>query len=145
MSITPWLDYDINCDPVMTQSTTAARSLPEWQQDVWPGFASYCDDCHNTATATDPLAAQAQQALGYDNEQQAYNQLRDRNFANSKTGALGSPAFWAARGERTDGRDNTLAKYTPNYGSQVWGYRFSTSTTACVTARASTPLAGPTH
>ncbi len=47
-------------------------------------------------------------ALSYTNESGAYSELKTKNYANSKSGALGSPAFWAARGERADGRDNSI-------------------------------------
>jgi hypothetical protein len=64
-------------------------------------------------------------ALDYVDESSAYNRMRFRNYANSLLGALGSPAWWAARGERTDGRRNDLAKYQPNYAAGQWGFRFS--------------------
>ena len=85
-------------------------------------FNQYCGTCHNSNLSNNSAALQA---LSYGEEGDAYNKLKSRNYANSKVGALGSPAFWAARGERTDGRDNNLAKYQPNYGNGVWGYKFS--------------------
>lgn len=116
---TPHVDYDASCTPQLVNSGEAARSLPEWKADIWPGFDSYCGDCHREGAGN----AAALAALSFNGESQAWNRLRARNYADVKLGALGSPAFWAARGERADGRDNTLTKYQPNYASQDWGYR----------------------
>ena len=117
---TPFVRYNRWCQPVMRWSRKPTKRIPEWTQDIWPKFDQNCGTCHNSNTSTD---AAALTALDYGGEQYAYNKLKNRNYANSKVGALGSPAFWAARGERTDGRNNDLDKYQPD-GSQ-WGYEFS--------------------
>lgn len=120
---TTYIDYDANCNPVALPSTNAALSNPEWKADIWPLFDQKCGTCHNTAQSSNPSA---QAIFGYSNESEAYSVMLSRNFANSNLGALGSPAFWAARGERTDGRNNNLAIYQPNVSSGQWGFRFST-------------------
>ena len=117
---TPFLRYNRWCQPVMRWSRKPTKRIPEWTQDIWPKFDQHCGSCHNSGTSTDALALAA---LDYVGEQDAYNKLKNRNYANSKVGALGSPAFWAARGQRTDGRNNDLDKYQPD--SSQWGYRFS--------------------
>jgi hypothetical protein len=119
---TPFLTYDADCNPVLRQTRRPTRTIPEWNSKIWPGFDQYCGDCHNSNRSTD---AEALAALDYDEEAEAYNKLKGRNYADSTLGALGSPAFWAARGERTDGRNNNLAKYAPDYAAGAWGYRFS--------------------
>ncbi len=122
VSQTQFLSYDAFCQPTLAVDPSPALDVPEWSQDVWSRFNQYCGSCHNSGQSTDPTALAA---LSFVDESSAYQQLKTRHFADSVVGALGSPAFWAARGERTDGRDNTLAKYQPNYASGEFGYRFS--------------------
>ena len=124
VSKTPRVTYDAACQPVVINTNAASFDHPEWKADIWPKFNSYCSNCHAN-TGAHPSAPQARQALSYSNEAGAYNQLQNRNWANTRSGALGSPAFWAARGERTDGRNNNLPKYQPSYGAGEWGFRFS--------------------
>ncbi len=119
---TPFVTYDRFCQPVMRVSRRPSRKTPEWTNDVWPGFSDYCGSCHDSTVSKN---AAALAALGFAGEEDAYNQLMNRDYADSKMGALGSPAFWAARGERTDGRDNDLALYQPDYANGDWGFRFS--------------------
>jgi hypothetical protein len=119
---TPFVRYDASCNPIMRMIAKPTRRIPEWKTNIYPGFEVACGGCHNVNRSNDPAALAA---LGYADESSAYNQLRSRNYANSTSGALGSPAFWAARGERTDGRNNNLPKYLPDYANGVWGYRFS--------------------
>lgn len=98
--------YDAQCRVRLAVDTTkATQEMPEWKADIYPQFDQYCGPCHNSNVSTDPLALGV---LSYSNELGAYNELKSKHFANSRSGALGSPAFWAARGERTDGRDNSL-------------------------------------
>lgn len=119
---TTFLRYNRYCEPRVRRTRRPARSVPEWTSDIWPRFDQHCGTCHSSQQSSDPAALAA---LSYSGEQDAYDKLKNRNYADTKLGALGSPAFWAARGERTDGRDNDLAKYAPNYSAGVWGYRFS--------------------
>lgn len=126
---TTYIDYDPECKVLVKTSNTPTTSLPEWKTDIFPKFDQYCGKCHNT---TSPDAdSNALEIFDYDDELEAYVKLRDRNFASSKQGAMGSPAFWAARGQRTDGRDNSLSIYVPDLNTEDgtptinWGYRFS--------------------
>ena len=119
---TTFLTYDRFCSPVLRANRRPSRRIPEWTHNVWPGFDQYCGDCHNTNVSSNPPALAA---LGYTDEADAFQKLKARHYANTKLGALGSPAFWAARGERADGRDNTLAKYQPDYVNGDWGFHYS--------------------
>ncbi len=121
-SQTRYVEYDANCRPRLTSSATPVRTLFEWKADIWPGFQKHCGGCHD-ATRSHDVAALA--ALDFVDEESAYDALRERHYASSAQGALGSPAFWAAYGQRTDGRDNNLPVYRPDYLAGVWGYRFS--------------------
>ncbi|NOT29523.1 MAG: hypothetical protein HOP15_03635, partial [Planctomycetes bacterium] len=120
--LTTFLDYDADCKPVVRTSASPSLAAPEWKADIWPGFDQHCGDCHNIVRSSNSAAMLA---LDYGTEQDAYDKLKARNFAGSELGALGSPAFWAAYGERTDGRDNTIPDYQPDYASAKWGYHFS--------------------
>lgn len=127
---TPYIEYDAFCNPVMKTSSSPTRDIPIWQ-DLYPKFDQYCGSCHNSVTATNPQKAQAQLALDYTNETDAYNKLMSRNYMGTRLGALGSLAFMAARNERTDGRNNNLAAFTPNYASQQWGFKHSNHPDLC--------------
>jgi hypothetical protein len=119
---TTYVTYNKQCGPVVNTSNRPTKKIPEWTTNIWPKFDQYCGTCHNANHSSNTAALQA---LSYGEKGDAYNKLKSRNYANSKMGALGSPAFWAARGERTDGRNNNLAKYQPDYANGVWGYKFS--------------------
>ena len=120
---TPYLDYDPNCRPVMATSPEPTLALPVWQADIWPGIDNYCGACHNEATAGTANAAWSW--TDSSSEQQAYDRMRNRKFASARLGAIGSPMFWAARGERTDGRNNNEPRFQPDYPSGDWGFFFS--------------------
>lgn len=119
---TTYVDYDPLCNPTVKTSEQASLPLPEWRADIWPQFNQNCGSCHNSLLSSDALALQA---LSFTNELEAWNMLKTRNYASPLSGAIGSQAWWAARRMRTDGRDNNLAKYVPNYSAGQWGYRFS--------------------
>ena len=114
--------YDPDCKPTIQVTPDATVEVPEWTEDIWPEFDQHCSACHDATVSTD---AAALAALDYADEESAYDTIRDRRYANSVLGALGSPVFWAAYGERTDGRDNDTPEYQPNYAAGDWGYRFS--------------------
>ncbi|MEM9379754.1 MAG: hypothetical protein AAGB93_07360 [Planctomycetota bacterium] len=114
--------YDPACRPVLQSTPDATVGVPEWTQDVWPGFDQHCSSCHDSTQSSNNAALAA---LDYVDEESCYDAIRTRRYANSVQGALGSAVFWAAYGERTDGRDNDLAAYQPNYPAGNWGYRFS--------------------
>ena len=141
---TTHVTYDNQCEPVVHTSNRPTKKIPEWRANIWPKFDQYCSSCHDSNQSNDTAALLA---LSYTNEEEAYTRLKARNYANSKVGALGSPAFWAARGERTDGRDNTLQKYQPDYANQVWGYKFSSvhTTAPALCAQDNTPVARWVH
>ena len=120
---TPYLDYTQHCGLRYLNDPQPTRHLPEWTTDIYPGLDLYCGSCHNSQQ--NPGNPPAVQAFGYTNESEAYDQLRDRNYANVKIGALGSPAFWAARGQRTDGRSNSDPKFQKDLANSDWGYYFS--------------------
>lgn len=119
---TTYIDYDGMCRPEIKTSTLSSIEPLEWTNDIWPGFERNCSSCHDKNQSNDELALKV---LSYENEEEAYNMLIARNFINQALGAIGSPAWWAARGERSDGRDNDLAKYQTDYDNKNWGFRYS--------------------
>jgi len=121
-SQTPHVAYDSSCRPVLALSGEPTLAVPEWRADVWPGFEQHCGGCHDSGVSPD---AAALAAYAFDDEESAYALMLERNYANTTLGALGSPVFWAAYGERTDGRDNSLAVYAPDHAAGDHGYRFS--------------------
>jgi len=120
---TKYIDYTSKCEPEVKVSEQVTMETLEWKADIWPKFDQNCSTCHNSNSSQ---SNNALQALSYANEEQAYNMLLERNFINHTLGAIGSPAWWAARGERTDGRNNDLEKYQPNYNNHKWGFKHST-------------------
>ncbi|MEA2604815.1 MAG: hypothetical protein QOF89_5807 [Acidobacteriota bacterium] len=107
---TQTVTYDGGCNPVLVTTPNATEKLPEWKQDIWTKFDTYCSSCHTgTGSGTAAFAYTA------GDERNAYKTLMNKNYADTISGALGSPAFWAARGERTDGRDNALYATSPSY------------------------------
>ncbi|MEM8712667.1 MAG: hypothetical protein AAGG01_17080, partial [Planctomycetota bacterium] len=119
---TSFYSYDPNCQPTLQTTTDAAVSIPEWTEDIWPEFSQKCGTCHDAVQSND-MAALA--ALDFTDEESAYRRIHDRNYANTVLGALGSPVFWAAYGQRTDGRDNSIPNYQPNYAGGNYGFHFS--------------------
>lgn len=119
---TKYVAYDADCKPSLTVINDPTLQLFEWKDDVWPGFDQHCSSCHDANVSSDGAALDA---LSYTDEESAYDTLLARDYANTVQGALGSSAFWAAYGERTDGRDNTLPEYQANYAAGNWGYQFS--------------------
>jgi hypothetical protein len=119
---TTFIDYDAMCQPEIKTSTLPSLEPLEWVTDVWPGFDNNCSSCHNSNTSSNE---QALTALSYVNEEEAYKVLTTRNFISHTLGAIGSPAWWAARGTRTDGRNNDLEKYQPKYNDNKWGFSHS--------------------
>ncbi len=129
------VSYDGSCNPILLPpSSTATQLLPEWKLDIWPGFQTYCSSCHTGSGSGTAVFA-------YTGEQSAYNTLRNKHFADPISGALGSPAFWAARGERTDGRNNAL------YAATNPPFKFSAvhATTPGLCAQGDTVKAGWVH
>lgn len=114
--------YDQDCSPLLQSTPDASMPVPEWTQDIWPEFDMHCGTCHNAVQSSNLPALTA---LDYVDEESCYDTIRTRRYASSILGALGSPVFWAAHGERTDGRDNSIPSYQPNYAAGDWGYRYS--------------------
>ena len=98
--------YDSTCTPTVVVTPNPVEPTPEWRADIWPTFDQQCGSCHNSTVA--PGGTPGLGALSYTGELSAYNALKADDFASPISGALSSPAFWAARGERTDGRDDSL-------------------------------------
>ena len=119
---TTFIDYNATCQPEIKTSASPSLETLEWISDIWPGFDNNCSSCHNSETSVDEAALTA---LSYVNEEEAYKALTTRNFISHTLGAIGSPAWWAARGKRTDGRNNELDKYQPDYAAKKWGFKHS--------------------
>lgn len=127
---TTYIDYNPACIPQTHVSNTPIVTLPVWQ-DISSGFNANCGGCHRA----DSSNIQAKEAFNFSNSSLntlgfiAY--LINRGFLSMNYGALSSPIFWAARGERTDGRDNSLAAYQTDYSNCAadtaqCGFKFST-------------------
>ena len=97
---TKYIEYDANCVPKETLSeiTSPTLSIPEYYTDILPGLQQHCASCHSNGET-------AAHIFNLDNSEQAYKDFSNKKFYNAD-GALGSPLFWAARGQRTDNRDN---------------------------------------
>jgi hypothetical protein len=94
-----------------------AEPMPEWKADVWPGMAANCSTCHQlggSGATSASLAALSWSGPG--DEASVYDQLINRMYVSIARGALGSQLFWAARGQRTDNRNNNLPSYASHYG-----------------------------
>lgn len=118
---TQTVSYDADCDPIVVTSNNPTEPMPEFDQHIYPGLDAHCSSCHTGGGS-------GTGAFSYSDAASAYAALRNGLWADDVSGALGSPAFWAARGERTDGRDNLI--YTPvSQGGSYTGpapyYRFS--------------------
>ena len=122
---TQTVTYDPQCNPVVVSSNKPTEKIPEWKEDIYPLFNQYCGNCHNSGNSSDPVALAA---LSYTNEATAYGELKSNSYADTLGGALGSPAFWAARGQRTDGRDNAIYQSGAVCGSSPT-YAFSSGHT----------------
>ncbi|GAB4186912.1 MAG: hypothetical protein Tsb002_11740 [Wenzhouxiangellaceae bacterium] len=118
---TTYLDFDASCQPTLTTSTDAARDVSNWQ-DIAPGFDANCGSCHEqnsgNTTALNALSYDATQLTSFTSTAAPTNgnplkSLFARNYID-KYGANGSPMFWAAMGQRTDGRDNQKPEYQPD-------------------------------
>jgi hypothetical protein len=138
---TPKLKYDAHCQPVMVPGTSvAAETLPEWKSDVWPGMVANCSSCHQFGGAgATPASLAALNWNGSGDEASVYNQIAGRKFTSVARGALGSQLFWAARGQRTDNRNNALPSYASHYDCDPatdpncndpayrWGFHFGSA------------------
>ena len=120
---TPYLGYDSGCQPTYLSDSQASRHLPEWTTDLYPKLDQYCGSCHNSNQ--NPGNPPEIQAFGYADEQQAYDQIDSKNYADARFGAIGSPLWWAAYGARTDGRNNADPKFQKDLANSDWGYFFS--------------------
>lgn len=122
---TTYIDYDVSCNPVTKVDNSPTKTVTVWQ-DISAGFDTHCGGCHmntsgNQAAKNAFSYTAAERDLAVDG---LVTRLRQRYFLNEDMGALSSPAFWAARGERTDGRNNNRADYQPSYPG-TWGFHFS--------------------
>ncbi|HEX4825921.1 MAG TPA: hypothetical protein VFV19_16595 [Candidatus Polarisedimenticolaceae bacterium] len=114
---TTTISYDAHCQIQVDPPTRApAVDYPEWRADIWQGLNTYCGGCHNSSSSGNTTA---QNALSWSDtsiptSDLVYATLNLRKYASSGLGALGSPLFWAARGRRTDNRDNTAAPANVN-------------------------------
>lgn len=124
---TQTVTYDSTCAPIVVTSANASEAIPEWNADVWvgdagsagvtSGFDTYCGSCHRPGGS-------GTGKFSYTDENSAFDNLRSGLWADALNGAIGSPAWWAARGEgqRTDGRNPA------NYASSPYSHTASHST-----------------
>jgi len=102
---TPRVQYDAFCAPEMTSTPgESTHALKDWYA-LWNRFDQTCTSCHDANNP--PPTNDGTAAFAYTDSHDAYRQMNVNFYANPHAGALGSPAFWAARGERTDGRNNS--------------------------------------
>ena len=138
---TPSISYDPFCAiQVDSDDNLAAESYPEWRSDIWGGMKTYCGSCHGLAPLDGGTGTpQARAALYWDpgdlpNGDAVYGRIINASkFASSQRGALGSQLFWAARGGRTDNRNNDHVDMQANYACTSctdkvrWGFHYSSA------------------
>ncbi len=123
---TPHIKYDARCAPYLAQSNQPTMNIPVFHNfdnpgvdDVYTGLVQNCGSCHGTGSGNPTFTFDTNDPLS------AYNSVKKETPYNNSLGqmvgdegALGSPLFWYARGERTDGRDNNyylgLGRYFHN-------------------------------
>lgn len=111
---TTYIDYNASCNPVLRVTNTPTVNVPVWQ-DISAGFDQNCGGCHrNDSTNSLAKSALSYSASSLNQVGGLVSSMAARRYINTQFGALSSPLFWAAYGERTDGRDNTLSSYQPN-------------------------------
>ena len=105
VSKTPYIRYDTHCVPYIALSNSPTLRIPVWHNysnpgvdDVFTGLVENCAACHGFSSGNPKFK------FNENNPSGAYNAVRP--FIVDHEAALGSPIFWYARGERTDGRDN---------------------------------------
>jgi len=130
---TTTISYDPHCTIQVDLPTRApAVDYPEWRQDIWPLMDAYCGSCHNTTTGNGTgNAALSWPDTSVASGNQVYEDIGNRQFASANRGAIGSQLFWAARGRRTDNRDNSAspANYacTSCSAKARWGFYYSSA------------------
>ncbi len=124
-----YLDYDAFCTPIVKTTTDpVARKIPDFT-DVYAGMDQHCGSCHNSLRSSNTLA---KAALSYSDEASAIAELNNNGYLGLGDGAaLESMAFWAARGMRTDRRDNNIASYAPSHASGNHGFKHSPHPNLC--------------
>ena len=118
--------YDASCTPLVVTTANPSEAIPEWIADVWvgdagapgvtSGFDTYCGSCHRSPGGS------ALAKFSYTDEKSAFDNLKNGLWADEINGAIGSPAWWAARGKRTDGRDPA------NYNNSPYSYNSAHNT-----------------
>jgi hypothetical protein len=105
------ISYDAHCNVQVNPPTRdGALDYPEWHADIWPSMDTYCGACHSTAWGNQSgVNALSWSATADPFGDQVYAAIGARQYASSGLGAIGSSLFWAARGRRTDNRDNNAA------------------------------------
>lgn len=106
---TKTMEYDTECNPTYVEQNVPSV-LPPAFEDVLPGLNQYCGSCHSAGTPTGSNTWY----VNVNNPEETVHQLtsqrrngRTIKYLNEQTGALGSPAFWYARGRgRLDGVPN---------------------------------------
>ena len=124
------IEYDAQCNPQVVVKNTPAEDNPimDSNSSLFQGMVNNCGGCHAAGqSGADAFIVYTQPTYRTSNGQQVVDEtpaertilpMRNKGYIRMYDGALGSPAFWAARGERTDGRDNNAypsnSQYTYN-------------------------------
>ena len=108
ISSTPIVRYDRNCRPQIEVVDRATVKYPVWGEgDLHIQFNNYCGTgCHNPGQPGSNALL-----VGHD-AASTYTNIRPFLHRQEEHPAVGSELFWAARGHRTDGRDNSLYSTT---------------------------------
>jgi len=102
--------YDDQCRPQLVELQTPAEPVPLMGDNtfLFNGLRENCESCHRVGGSGAPaFIVHTVSADGRGPAQRTIEELKAKNYLRAYDGALGSPAFWAARGERTDGRSNS--------------------------------------
>ncbi|MBX7144789.1 MAG: hypothetical protein K1X79_10095 [Oligoflexia bacterium] len=115
MNVTPYIRYDAQCNAVEDLDPNPTRQNPKWT-NLFPKVQQYCGNCHATGQNGEPAFVVSTANATYDalvntpnrlNSSVGSDSTRARQWAIPRM-AMMSLACMAARGERTDGRDNTF-------------------------------------
>ncbi len=114
LNTTPHVKYTSTCQPTIAVDNTATNQIPVWGDGtpLFQKFTSYCGGCHSTGQSG---AAAFVVGNAEDTFQALYNPAprngdpaHRRRFISREFLAQMSQAWWAARGMRADGRDNSF-------------------------------------
>lgn len=114
LNTTPRVKYDVMCQPTIQVENRATRPIPVWGDGtpLFQKFTSYCGSCHSAGQSGAPAFvvgnADATFEALFNPPPRNGDGARRRRYISKEFLAQMSQAWWAARGMRADGRDNSF-------------------------------------